>query len=134
MKQSSFLPGSTVFQVWWLGIDCPVGTLSESPIVYEELPPVVKHSFRNKNQLRIGSHVLSVRASRCLAVFGICTVDELCKYPAELLLEIRNFGQVSLCEVESALASIGRRLPIAPAPTFDSLESISEALGTLLRR
>ena len=134
MKASSFLPGSTVFQVWWFGIDCPAGTLSESPIVAEELPPAVPRSLRVNGRMQIGSHILSARASRCLAVFGICTVEELCKYPADLLKEIRGFGEESSREVESALASIGRRLPMFPVPEFRTFEDMAEALSTLIGR
>ena len=62
----------------------------------------------------IGSRVLSVRATKCLARAGIFTVDELLRYPDDVLLKIRNFGYTTLLEVEEALQEIGKELPISP--------------------
>jgi Bacterial RNA polymerase, alpha chain C terminal domain len=53
---------------------------------------------------------LSVRAARCLESQGIKTLAELCRWTADELLEVRNFGSTTLCEVEDKLAARGFRL------------------------
>jgi DNA-directed RNA polymerase alpha subunit len=53
---------------------------------------------------------LSARTHGCLARNGLYSVDEICAKTADQLLEIVNFGQKSLDELEIALHNIGRQL------------------------
>lgn len=50
---------------------------------------------------------LSVRSRKCLQRLGINTVGELAARSEQELLESRNFGQTSLKEIKSQLASLG---------------------------
>ena len=56
---------------------------------------------------------LSVRTTNCLEERGIFTVNDLLNCTPEDLLDISNFGEKTLEEVYSALATIGfyRRSP-----------------------
>jgi DNA-directed RNA polymerase subunit alpha len=58
---------------------------------------------------------LSVRATNCLETEGITTVRELVLRNAEELLEVRNFGETTLREVQSKLEerglALGMRIP-----------------------
>jgi DNA-directed RNA polymerase subunit alpha len=53
---------------------------------------------------------LSVRATNCLESEGINTVRDLVGKSEETLLQVRNFGETTLHEVEERLSSIGLRL------------------------
>lgn len=53
---------------------------------------------------------LSVRATNCLESEGISTVRELVNRSEDQLLQVRNFGETTLCEVRERLTVIGLRL------------------------
>lgn len=53
---------------------------------------------------------LSVRATNCLESEGINTVRDLVSRTEEQLLQVRNFGETTLQEVQERLAEIGLRL------------------------
>lgn len=53
---------------------------------------------------------LSVRASNCLESENVRTIGELCKLKEEDLFKLRNFGRVTLKEIEKKLAERGLRL------------------------
>jgi DNA-directed RNA polymerase alpha subunit len=53
---------------------------------------------------------LSIRATNCLESEGINTVADLCSRTADQLLEVRNFGETTLREVQQKLASHGFHL------------------------
>ena len=53
---------------------------------------------------------LSVRATNCLESEGINTVRDLVSKNAEVLLQVRNFGETTLLEVKERLQAIGLRL------------------------
>ena len=53
---------------------------------------------------------LSVRATNCLESEGINTVRDLVRRSEEQLLQVRNFGETTLHEVQERLGSIGLRL------------------------
>jgi DNA-directed RNA polymerase subunit alpha len=59
---------------------------------------------------------LSGRAANCLHEEGISTVRELVRRSREELLEVRNFGETTLQEIEEKLLEIGLRLGME-APT-----------------
>ena len=107
------LPGSGVMCVWWLGVqDGDTVSVAELDVA-TELPPSLRIEPLPMYCLQaIGNRPLSVRARQSLGRYGINTVDELCRYPAEILLEARNFGETTLYEIETALAAIGRKLPM----------------------
>jgi DNA-directed RNA polymerase subunit alpha len=56
---------------------------------------------------------LSLRASNCLETEGITTLRELVSKTREDLLEVRNFGETTLQEIEEKLAEVGLRLGMA---------------------
>jgi len=58
---------------------------------------------------------LSVRTTNCLESEGITTVGDLVRRTPEELLEVRNFGDRSLREVEEKLAHLGLTLAKTPA-------------------
>ena len=53
---------------------------------------------------------LSVRATNCLESEGISTVRDLVNKSEDQLLQVRNFGETTLCEVRERLTIIGLRL------------------------
>jgi DNA-directed RNA polymerase subunit alpha len=53
---------------------------------------------------------LSGRAAKCLHEEGIDTVRDLVGRAREELLEVRNFGETTLQEIEEKLQEIGLRL------------------------
>lgn len=53
---------------------------------------------------------LSVRATNCLESEGINTVRDLVARSEDQLLQVRNFGETTLTEVQERLGSIGLRL------------------------
>jgi DNA-directed RNA polymerase subunit alpha len=60
---------------------------------------------------------LSLRASNCLHESGIETMRDLVSRSREELLEVRNFGETTLQEIEEKLSELGLRLGMhAPAP------------------
>lgn len=65
---------------------------------------------RTKRHLTLEDLDLSVRASSCLEIAGVDTVQELMGYTAEELLEFRNFGETTLKEVKTRLAVHGLKL------------------------
>jgi len=110
------LPGSGSLCGWWLGVQ---SNELPKPEVATKLNPIARRGrLKDLPHLkRIGRRELGQRIKKCFAREGIETVDDLCRYPSNVLLEIRNFGIVSLLEVEKALAEIGRKLPDMPKAT-----------------
>jgi DNA-directed RNA polymerase subunit alpha len=53
---------------------------------------------------------LSVRAANCLESENIRTIGELCRMKEDDLVKLRNFGRVTLKEIEKKLAERGLRL------------------------
>ncbi|MGE4142550.1 MAG: DNA-directed RNA polymerase subunit alpha [Planctomycetota bacterium] len=56
---------------------------------------------------------LSVRASNCLEAENIKTIGELCRMDSDGLTKLRNFGRVTLKEIEKKLTERGLRLGMA---------------------
>ena len=63
---------------------------------------------------------LSVRANNCLVHENLQTVRELVQYSEDRLMEIRNFGETTLTEINEKLTELGLRLNmrIPPAPVI----------------
>jgi DNA-directed RNA polymerase subunit alpha len=60
---------------------------------------------------------LSLRAANCLEAEGIATVRELVSRSREELLEVRNFGETTLQEIEAKLEEIGGLKLGMPVPS-----------------
>lgn len=56
---------------------------------------------------------LSVRAANCLEAENIHTLGELCRMNQDALVKLRNFGRVTLKEIEKKLLERGLRLGMA---------------------
>lgn len=66
----------------------------------------------SKLSMPISALGLSTRAQHCLESEGIHTVEELLKKTEDELLSVRNFGSVSLEEVQDALSEEGLELAL----------------------
>jgi DNA-directed RNA polymerase subunit alpha len=77
-------------------------------------------SIEAKLNMSLAELDLSVRATNCLESENISTVRDLVQRTPDQLLEVRNFGETTLTEVQEKLADIGlrlgMRLPPAPSP------------------
>jgi len=69
--------------------------------------------------LPVSSLDLSVRASNCLEAENVGSIGELCRMDQEALTKLRNFGRVTLKEIEKKLTERGLRLGMA-----DEVDSI----------
>lgn len=59
---------------------------------------------------------LSVRASNCLESENINTVRDVVRHTEDQLLEVRNFGETTLSEVQEKLTALGLRLGMRVPP------------------
>lgn len=79
----------------------------------------VDPSLESKLNMSLAELNLSVRATNCLESENINTVRDLVTRSPDELLEVRNFGETTLNEVQDKLTEIGLRLgmklPSAPA-------------------
>ena len=67
--------------------------------------------------LTIAEMNLSVRASNCLETENIMSVRELVTRTEDQLLEVRNFGETTLAEVQMKLRELGLHLGMrVPSP------------------
>jgi DNA-directed RNA polymerase subunit alpha len=62
---------------------------------------------------------LSGRAANCLHEEGIATIKDLVHRTREELLEVRNFGETTLQEIEEKLQELGLRLGMEAAAAAD---------------
>jgi len=93
--------------------------LTNTPVPAEHTEPVlairVDEGLEGRLNMSLAELDLSIRATNCLEAEGITTVRDLVVRSAEELLQIRNFGETTLREVNSKLAehglSLGMRLP-----------------------
>jgi len=98
-------------------------------VQYTELGPAVHAESRGsgllggdaalegKLAMNISELNLSVRATNCLESENIHTVRDLVSKTEDELLEVRNFGDTTLTEVEEKLTELGLRLGIRPPTT-----------------
>ena len=79
----------------------------------------IDHELERKLAMSLAELELSVRATNCLESEGITTVRDLVIRSEEELLEVRNFGETTLKEVQEKLEERGltlnTRLPAAGA-------------------
>jgi DNA-directed RNA polymerase subunit alpha len=75
-------------------------------------------ALENKLNLSLSELKLSVRATNCLESENIHTVRDLVRRNEDQLLEVRNFGETTLHEVQEKLQELGLRLGmrVPPAP------------------
>jgi DNA-directed RNA polymerase subunit alpha len=89
------------------GVEIPVeGGLSEASASGEP----VDHELERKLNMSLAELELSVRATNCLESEGITTVRDLVIRTEEELLEVRNFGETTLKEVNGKLEERGLHL------------------------
>ena len=65
---------------------------------------------------------LNVRANHCLETEGIKTLGDLLQRPEEELLQLRNFGEVTLAQVREKVAEHGLELGILAPPAEEEGE------------
>lgn len=101
-------------------------------VQYSELGPQVRSptrmsgsemvdpSLNSKLAMTIADLKLSVRATNCLESEDIMTVRQLVQRTEDQLLEVRNFGETTLLEVQDKLRELGlhlgMRVPATPVP------------------
>ena len=66
--------------------------------------------LEKKLNMSLAELSLSVRASNCLESENIATVRDLVVRTADQLLEVRNFGETTLTEVQEKLDNLGLHL------------------------
>lgn len=91
---SQLLPGSSLVQVSWFGVDDIDETLTHHELLSQ---PIDVLEF-------------STRVANALFSEQITTIGELVERTASDLLDLRNFGDSSLVEVREKLGGIGLRL------------------------
>jgi DNA-directed RNA polymerase subunit alpha len=67
-------------------------------------------AIESKLAMSLAELKLSVRATNCLESENIHTVRDLVRRSEDQLLEVRNFGETTLNEVQEKLAELGLRL------------------------
>jgi DNA-directed RNA polymerase subunit alpha len=116
-------------EIWTNGSIHPEMALVESAkILRKHLNPFVQYSelgsrvhagrtgsggdaaLEAKLNMPLADLKLSVRASNCLESENINTVRDLVRRTEDQLLEVRNFGETTLHEVQEKLAELGLRL------------------------
>ena len=83
----------------------------------------VDPDVEKKLNMSIGELHLSVRASNCLEAENILTVRDLIGKDEDSLMEVRNFGDTTLHEVNEKLGELGLRLGmrVGSSPSMPSL-------------
>lgn len=78
-------------------------------------------ALEKKLNMSLAELKLSVRASNCLESENIVTVRDLIIKNEDMLMEVRNFGDTTLQEVQEKLSELGLRLGMRlPAPSTPS--------------
>lgn len=124
-------------QIWTNGSVSPEMALVEGAkilrkhlnpfIQYTELGPRVSSPVRSgptgvdaalnaKMNMSLAELDLSVRATNCLESENINTVRDLVQRTEDQLLEVRNFGETTLTEVQAKLAELGLHLGMRVPP------------------
>ncbi|TWT73681.1 DNA-directed RNA polymerase subunit alpha [Posidoniimonas polymericola] len=95
-----------------------LGPQVRSPARAAPAAPGVDPAMEQKLSMPISELNLSVRASNCLESEHIMTVRDLVSRSEDALLEVRNFGETTLTEVQEKLSELGLHLGmrVPPAP------------------
>jgi len=80
-------------------------------------PAGVDPALENKLNMSLADLELSVRASNCLESENIHTVRDLVVRNEDQLLEVRNFGDTTLVEVQEKLSDLGLHLGMRLTPS-----------------
>ncbi|MEG0037270.1 MAG: DNA-directed RNA polymerase subunit alpha [Victivallaceae bacterium] len=105
--------------------------MDERKIVFEENILVDKESkdeILHKLVLGINEIELSVRSTNCLSNANIETIGELVIMPEPRLLQFRNFGKKSLCEIKNKLKDMKLELGMDLTQFGISLENVKEKI------
>lgn len=105
--------------------------MDERKIVFEENVLIEKESkdeILHKLVLGINEIELSVRSTNCLSNANIETIGELVIMPEPRLLQFRNFGKKSLCEIKNKLKEMKLELGMDLTQFGVSLENVKEKI------
>ena len=87
-------------------------------VVPVESGPASDAALEAKLNMSLAELKLSVRATNCLESENLHTVRDLVRRNEDELLEVRNFGETTLNEVQEKLSELGLRLGMrVPAAT-----------------
>ncbi|WP_201456600.1 DNA-directed RNA polymerase subunit alpha [Chlamydia sp. 17-3921] len=105
--------------------------MDEKRIVFEETVSVEKENkddVLHKLILGINEIELSVRSTNCLSSANIETIGELVIMPEPRLLQFRNFGKKSLCEIKNKLKEMKLELGMDLSQFGISLDNVKEKM------
>ncbi|SGA06160.1 DNA-directed RNA polymerase subunit alpha [Chlamydia abortus] len=105
--------------------------MDEKKIVFEEaisLEKENKDDILHKLVLGINEIELSVRSTNCLSNANIETIGELVIMPEPRLLQFRNFGKKSLCEIKNKLKEMKLELGMDLSQFGVGLDNVKEKM------
>lgn len=105
--------------------------MDERRIVFEEAISIEKESkddILHKLILGINEIELSVRSTNCLSNANIETIGELVIMPELRLLQFRNFGKKSLCEIKNKLKEMKLELGMDLSQFGVDLDNVKEKM------
>lgn len=105
--------------------------MDEKRIVFEEAISVEKENkddILHKLVLGINEIELSVRSTNCLSNANIETIGELVIMPEPRLLQFRNFGKKSLCEIKNKLKEMKLELGMDLSQFGVGLDNVKEKM------
>ena len=105
--------------------------MDEKRIVFEEAISVEKENkddILHKLVLGINEIELSVRSTNCLSNANIETIGELVILPEPRLLQFRNFGKKSLCEIKNKLKEMKLELGMDLSQFGVGLDNVKEKM------
>ncbi|WP_139414097.1 DNA-directed RNA polymerase subunit alpha [Chlamydia abortus] len=105
--------------------------MDEKKIVFEEAISIEKENkddILHKLVLGINEIELSVRSTNCLSNANIETIGELVIMPEPRLLQFRNFGKKSLCEIKNKLKEMKLELGMDLSQFGVGLDNVKEKM------
>src|SRR5690606_8842318 len=87
--------------------------IDEEEVQREAVKEADQEALYQQFMLPVSELDLSVRAANCLEAENIRTLGELCRMKQDDLVKLRNFGRVTLKEIEKKLHERGLRLGMA---------------------
>ncbi|AUH45412.1 DNA-directed RNA polymerase subunit alpha [Chlamydia psittaci] len=105
--------------------------IDEKKIVFEEAISIEKENkddILHKLVLGINEIELSVRSTNCLSNANIETIGELVIMPEPRLLQFRNFGKKSLCEIKNKLKEMKLELGMDLSQFGVGLDNVKEKM------
>ena len=83
-------------------------------------PLLIEAPLESRLGMLLSDLKLSLRASNCLEAENISTLRDLVSRSREELLEVRNFGDTTLEEIEEKLAEVGLTLGMQVPATIEA--------------